>query len=171
MSGICIHPDTIENIADILQHNCNLLTLKLSHCQLDSNSIFRLFPSSKPSIPAAYKALKEIDLSKNNICNKAVLSLTASLLQMCQLEKLHFDDNQLNQHNINTIFRIIMELKVEKPTFEYFSYENDSADCVSSFLALLSIAKDVSLEASQQVKNIMNLSKLTLFCTNKLCAN
>ena len=168
LSGICIHPDAVGNIADILQHNCNLSTLKLSHCQLDSNSIFRLFPSSKPSIPAAYKALKEIDLSKNNICDKAVLSLTASLLQMCQLEKLHFNNNQLNQHNINIIFRIIMKLKVENPTLEYFSYENDLVDCVSSFLALLSIAKDVSLEASQQVKNIMNLSKLTLYYTDEL---
>ena len=165
LSGIRIHPEAIKYIADILQHNCGLLRLKLCHCQLDSDSIFILFPSSKPSVPAAYKALEEIDLSKNKICDKAIVSLTASLLQMCQIEKLHFDNNQCKKYNMNTIFRIIVELKV---TVEYFSDENDSPDRVSSFLALLSSAKDTSLEASQQIRNIMNLSKLTLRCTDEL---
>ena len=157
-----------EIIADALFNlNC-LQYLRLSNCKLDSKLIIALLPSNKPSVPAAYKVLKEIDLSKNNICDKAIVSLTASLLHMSQLEKLHFDNNQFKKYNINIMFQIIVELKVTKPTIEYFSNENDSVDRVSSFLALLSSAKSISLEASQQVKNVINLSKLTLRCTDKL---
>ena len=167
LSGIHIHPEAIKSIADILQHNCGLLKLKLSHCQLDSDSVVRLLPSNKPTVPVAYKVLKEIDLSDNIVCDKAIVPLAASLLQMCQLEKLHFDNNQFKKYNINTIFQIVMEFKMTKPAIAYFSNEKDSLNCVASFLALLSSAKNVSLETSQRVKNLMNLSRLTLCCTNK----
>ena len=158
-----------EIMADALSSNLNSLQyLRLSNCKLDSNLIIALLPSNKPSVPTAYKVLQEIDLTNNNICDKAIVSLTASLLQMCQLKKLHFDRNQLKNYNIKTIFQIIVELKVTKSTVEYFNNGKDSADYVSSFLSLLSSAKDISLEASQQVKNITNVSKLTLCCTDKL---
>ena len=158
-----------EIMADALSSNLNCLQyLRLSNCKLDSNLIIALLPSNKPSVPAAYKVLKEIDLTDNNICDKAIVSLTASLLQMCQLKKLHFDRNQLKNYNIKTIFQIMVELKVTKSTVEYFSNEKDSADYVPSFLSLLSSAKDISLEASQQVENITNVSKLTLCCTDEL---
>ena len=158
-----------EIMADALSSNLNSLQyLRLSNCKLDSNLIIALLPSNKPSVPTAYKVLQEIDLTNNNICDKAIVSLTASLLQMCQLKKLHFDRNQLKNYNIKTIFQIIVELKVTKSTVEYFNNGKDSADYVPSFLSLLSSAKDISLEASQQVKNITNVSKLTLCCTDKL---
>ena len=163
--GIIIALRIAEIMADALSSNLNCLQyLRLCNCQLDSTLIITLLPSNKPSVPEAYKVLKEIDLSDNNICDKAIVPLAASLLQMCQLEKLTFDNNQFKKYNIDTIFQIILECKAAKHTIEYFSNEKDSVKYVASFLALLSSAKNISLEASQQVKNLMNLSKLSLCC-------
>ena len=166
--GITIALGIAEIMADALSSNLNCLQyLRLCNCQLDSNLIITLLPSNKPSVPEAYKVLKEIDLSNNNICDKAIVPLAASLLQMCQLEKLTFDNNQVKKYNINTTFKIILECKVTKHAIEYFNNKKDSVNYVASFLALLSSAKNISLEASQQVKNLMNLSKLSLCCTDE----
>ena len=164
LSGICILPGAIKNIAYILQHNHGLLTLKLSHCKLASDSIIELFPNNGLPVSLAYRVLKEIDLSSNNIGDEAIVPLTMSLLQMCQLEKLHLDNNKFEEHDINVIFQIILECKKKKPTIRCFSN-----DYVASFITLLNCANNITSDKmSQQVKSLMNIRNLTLHCTDNL---
>ena len=164
LSGIYINEGVASVISIAVSNNLKCLhELKLINCQLNSNSIIILLPSSKTPVPVAYKVLKEIDLSSNNICDEAIIPLFASILQMCPLERLNIDNNKFGKYNIDKIFQIVLENKNEAK--KQFRNKEDSVLYITSFLTFLSSAKFVSSEASQQVKSLMKITHLSLECT------
>ena len=159
IDGITIPLEAADIIANVLSESFNSLQdLKLCNCELDSNFIVRLFPSNKECVPVAYKRLKNSDLSNNNICDKAIVSLVASLLQMCELEKLNLDNNRFVEHDVKSLFQLVSEFKVTKWYFK----NTDGPWSVASFLTLLSSANTISLGVSKQVDNLTKLSQLEL---------
>ena len=168
IDGITISLEAADIIANALYENFNnLQNLKLRNCKLDSKVIVRLFLSNKECVPVAYKVLRNIDLEHNSICDEAVIPLVTSLLQMHKLERLHLDNNHFQEHNIKSLFQLVLEFKVTK---QYFKSTDDPWS-VASFLTLLSSANNVSLRVSQQVYNLMKLRELELEYTgvSKLC--
>ena len=159
IDGITISLEAADIIANALYENFNnLQNLKLRNCKLDSKVIVRLFLSNKECVPVAYKVLRNIDLEHNSICDEAVIPLVTSLLQMRKLEKLHLDNNHFQEHNIRSIYQLLLEFKVTKQHFK----STDGPWSVASFLTLLSSANNVSLRVSQQVYNLMKLRELEL---------
>ena len=163
IDGISIQLEAADIIANAISKNfINLQDLKLRKCELDSNFVVRLFPSNKEYVPVAYKVLRNIDLGNNNICDKAVVTLVASLLQMSQLEKLNLDNNSFKKHDISTIFQVVLDCKIIKQTILYVNNKKDSKNYVTAFFTLLSSAKYVSPSVSCQVKNLKKVNELNL---------
>ena len=159
IDSITIPLGAADIIANALSEKfVSLQYLKLCNCKLDSNFIVTLFPSNKESVPVAYKELKNIDLGNISICDKAIVPLIASLLQMRKLEKLNLDNNHFEEHDIKSLFQLVLECKVTK---QYFK-NTDGPWSVASFLTLLSSANTISLGVSKQVDNLTKLSQLEL---------
>ena len=159
IDSITIPLGAADIITNALSENFNSLhNLKLRNCKLDSNFLVRLFPSNKEPIPIAFKVLRNIDLRNNSICDEAILPFVASLMQLCKLEKLNLDNNQFEEHNIKSLFQLVLECKVIK---QYFK-NTDGPWSVASFLTLLSSANTISLGVSKQVDNLTKLSQLEL---------
>ena len=161
ISGISIKPKVVKIIANALNRSLHYLkVLRLSHCQLNSNSTLILLCCYQKSPPKVFDELTELDLSKNNIKSSAIPMVISSLFQMTKLRKINFEDNKLTNSDMKAIESVISEFNCPKTSVDYSNAEVS----VNAFLILLEGMRTLTVERSSQIRNIINIRKLCLDC-------
>ena len=160
ISGISIKPKVVKIIANALNKSLHYLkVLRLSHCQLNSNSTLILLCCYQKT-PKFFDELTELDLSKNNIKSSAIPMVISSLFQMTKLSKTNFEDNKLTNSDMKAIESVISEFNCPKTSIDY----SDAEVSVNAFLILLEGMRTLTVERSSQIRNIINIRKLCLDC-------
>ena len=109
LSGIHIIPKAITSIACTLQNNPRLLRLKLSSCQLDSDSAITLFSLCNSNVNLLNN-LVLLDISHNNIDDKATKALIKLLLQITKLTTFNFIGNKFSSRSAKELHRILSQV-------------------------------------------------------------
>lgn len=171
MNGIAIATNAANVIADAVANDlCSLKVLILTNCQLDSDSVMLILPPDKIPIPTAFLTLSKLDFSNNSIGDRAVFSVVASLLQMSNLSSFNFMNNQISSVRMDTVFKIILDYKEFKPSFES---PTDHEGATAAYLTILESAGYISTNKSCQLQNITRIESLILqpqTCSLTLCS-
>ena len=157
MAGINFESTAVYGIANALAYDlCSLQELTLSRCKFDGKQATSILPHSKPTIPVAFKMLRKLDLSKNNITDGETQPLIASVLQMAKHEVLNVDNNDFSYQNGYRVFSIIKFLRTQQLSVKY------SSEDVTAFLTILRFIKTIQVENSVSVKHICVIKQLDL---------
>ena len=164
LSGIHIHKKAIRSIGRTLQ---NLLKLKFSHCQLDSDFVKTMFYPGGRSI--ILMNLIELDLSFNNIDNKANSVLIHSLIEMPKLKTLKVTGNKFSRSDERAFNSVLSEFSTYKSSINYNNADN-STECIEAFLILLSAINNTTerIRKCNQIQNITRVEELHLHSKQSL---
>ena len=143
----------------------SLEILKLSNCELTSNSAVKILSTQGINKTMALTELKTVDLSCNKLNDEATYPLIYCFLQMANLSEVLVDGNHFKMHNMTIIIDQIMAHKQFIPFIKY-----DDLPSVTAFLTLLTCAENISSEASKQIKNIIKTEILHLQCPEQQVA-
>ena len=161
LDGIVFEIDAVHVLSDALTYNLHYLEiLSLSHCQLDSESVMQLLSSNKRNVPVVFYTLIKLDITFNNITDKAISVLIRSFIQMPKLQSVDVQGNQY----IIALNLVLGDLKRPVKSVDYSSRHN-SLDMIAAFISVLGCMSSVPLERSNQIENVVSLCTLNLKCS------
>ena len=163
LTNIIITSEAVFVIAYVLACKLDSLqTLTLCNCGLDSKNVVDIISTQTTAKPNAFQNLKELDLSCNNITDKAVLSLITSFLQMPKFTKICMSDNPLVNYNIKEIEALLNDFKSSRSSIKYVSSHDNKHGLLLALLTLLGCMKNIDAAKSCQIKNFTMINELNI---------
>ena len=163
LTNVIITSEAVFIIAYVLACKLDSLqSLTLCNCGLDSKNVLDIISTQSTAKLNAFQNLQKLDLSCNNITDKAVLSLITSFLQMPKLTEICMSDNQLVNYNIKEIAALLNDFRSSRSSIKFVSSYDNKHGLLSAFLTLLGCMKSIDATKSCQIKNFTMINELNI---------